>query len=304
MWPFLYTIKKQLDDEIGNPTRLIQLIRSNPSFSSPLPIPNPSIAIQDMIQWDQWYPSSYASYGDIRISKVGYPGFGSPINRKDLANLTECETTDNWHCPIRQVEGLLASKSDLTKFLSIDDFATTISPELISDVTLRGILKSLAHGEIRILRDEYDRKSDFFIRYPWDSNRIFLINSGGSHHFSAARYLAYHLDYRIVLTGKLKTYRLIPEAVRTLTNDFDLYSVPKSLFNGLSDVLHDFSAPFGIYSLPRPYHNHTMILLPRDNERSIKASSVMRKHGTPNIADLINLSLNKQYQNERRFILS
>ncbi|WP_425352097.1 DUF6685 family protein [Isorropodon fossajaponicum symbiont] len=58
--------------------------------------------------------------------------------------------------------------------------------------------------------------------YSWDK-RIFLMNSGGSHHFASARYIANKLNKNVGISGKLEKYNINQNIVRQLLNKYDVF---------------------------------------------------------------------------------
>lgn len=68
----------------------------------------------------------------------------------------------------------------------MDDMVVRNSPEMIDEISPAKLAKNLAWDEIRII-SHVDH--DYFATWAWDG-RVFLMNSGGSHHFAAAKYIA------------------------------------------------------------------------------------------------------------------
>jgi hypothetical protein len=141
------------------------------------------------------------------------------LQREEFANFGSCEITEDWECDIQDVTGLSTSKSELKDFDNLDRMAETKSRYMIEPISTDKLRENLAWGEIRILRGA--GSSDFFARYLWDG-RVFLINSGGSHHFAAARYIASRLGVPVPLRGQLHTYVINELAVSSLQRDFEM----------------------------------------------------------------------------------
>ncbi len=104
---------------------------------------------------------------------------------------------------IRDIEGLSSSKSKLEKYPTLDDFAVRGTTEFLDDISEENLNKMLDYSEMRIINNP--NTSDHFIQHQWDG-RIFLVNSGGSHHFAAARYIAKKLKKEVAITGRLERY--------------------------------------------------------------------------------------------------
>lgn len=274
-----------INEDLGRPITLLRLIDECPDMRVELTEPVQVIDAQSVAQWHHWgnQPSNddpYRKRGAIlgwRHSAGRYNSF--EIHRSEFENLGHCEVVENWNCDIHDVTGLTFSKSKLHKFTSLDSMVETNSRELIDSITEDKLLKNLAHDEIRILSRE--NTSDYFTRYLWD-DRIFLVNnSGGSHHFAAARYIASRIAYPISLQGTLRTYFINPLAIDSLQCDFDMYSISDdaAISNGFHEAMERFCATYFWQYLPRPYEHARAILLPKCDPRSMRVSTVLRDAG-------------------------
>ncbi|CAM5427238.1 putative protein OS=Stutzerimonas stutzeri OX=316 GN=CXK94_17845 PE=4 SV=1 [Stutzerimonas stutzeri] len=87
----------------------------------------------------------------------------------------------------------------------MDDMVVRNSPEMIDEISPAKLAKNLAWDEIRII-SHVDH--DYFATWAWDG-RVFLMNSGGSHHFAAAKYIAARLEQPVELTGTYKNLRVM-----------------------------------------------------------------------------------------------
>jgi len=105
---------------------------------------------------------------------------------------------------IREIEALTNSKSELSEYPTLDDFALARCQMFIADCSLDALRENLRHHEIRILGEE---PSDRLVRFGCDG-KVCLVNAGGSHHFAAARYIAGQLDERVAVRAQLKEYGL------------------------------------------------------------------------------------------------
>jgi len=90
-----------------------------------------------------------------------------------LRRLVSGVVENEWSCDIRQVVGVMQSKSPLERFGSLDELAIRASPELSADVSLENLRANLAHHGIRIGQPY---STDCFRRRLWDRGRVFLCN--------------------------------------------------------------------------------------------------------------------------------
>ncbi len=192
-----------------------------------------------------------------------------------LADLGECKSIEPYELDIAKVDGMGASKSDLEDYNSMASFAEACCSGLIEPLTEEQLQKNLSWSEVRIMRPG---GGDYFSRYAWDS-RIFLNNSGGSHHFAAAQYIAAKLGRQVPLVGKLYDYSLNKQAVDALGREFEVFALPDKK-PAVSNAFHDGMASFGAtyYRLPLPRsHPHVRaILLPKADERSRQVAALLR----------------------------
>lgn len=106
------------------------------------------------------------------------------------------------------------------------------------------------------------------------------MNSGGSHHFAAARYIATRLKTPVPLHGRLRTYSIKPKAVDSLTRDFEMFVIPETTEArmGFFYAMQSFRATYLWQILPRPVRDTSCaILLPKSEPRSAKVAAVLRE---------------------------
>lgn len=264
--------------------RLLHLIDENPSMCVQLTAPEQVIDANKVVQWQDWGGHSmdhwpHRKRGTMlgwKQSAGGYSSFES--HRPEFENFGRCEVEDQWSCDIQDVTGLSSSKSNLEKFTSLDSMVETNSREMINEITEDKLHENLAHGEIRILHR--DSTSDHFARYRWDG-RTLLMNSGGSHHFAAARYIASRINRRVPLHGRLHTYSISPLALGALLRDFDMFAISDdaAISNGFHNAMMMFRATYLWQHLPRPYEHARAILLPKHERRSMRVSRALREAG-------------------------
>jgi hypothetical protein len=249
---------------------------------------SPNIALASVIQWDTWLKQSVIFYKTNISCYYVASSWGIP----ELA-LTTCEDIADWGCDIQDVRGLAASKAPLEKFSSLDHMAEVRSAQYIHPLSEQNLLNNLSHDEIRILH-RADGGGDFFVRYLWDDGRIYLVNSGGSHHFVAARYIAARIGKAVPLRGRLHTYSLNPESVHRLLRAYQIFMVEERKSFDLHERMSACRVEYGRCALPNPFHAFHAIFLPTDKPKSIIVSKMMIGAGAFSLNDYFSKTFVRQ----------
>lgn len=236
MKALLTKVFEGFQEDFGHPVKLIRLLQDHPDICVSLNAPAPCIDAYSIAPWHELGESKHL-YGPSRErgSLMGWKqrdkhSYGSFIlHRPEYAQIAQRAIVEDWGCDITDVQGFAGSKSELRNFTSTDQMVETNSPDMIESISPAKLAENLAHREIRII---HAPGIDYFQRYAWDG-RLFLINSGGSHHFAAAKYIAARLPQAVALRGKLVTtrspvayaranavwcFRLLAAAIRRLTS--------------------------------------------------------------------------------------
>lgn len=277
-----------LREGFGHPVRMLQFLESREALRVDLSEPGPSVALSSVVAWHAWGEHPVLQWPRRRLGAL--PGWrfvagryaSFQMHRPELAQFGTCKVQADWSCEIQSVEGLAASKSELTHFASLDAMVQANSREMIDEISEEGLARNLAHDEIRILHCE--RTSDHFVCHLWDG-RVFLVNSGGSHHFAAARYIAARLGRRVPLRGTLRTYGINARAVDRLLCDYDMFAMPgePEVVNAFHDAMQAHRASYLWHGLPHPYRGARVVLLPKDEKRSARIASCLRSAGLTDV---------------------
>lgn len=288
---------------LGSPAKLRTLLKLYPDFAATLEVPPQSIAASSVVQWHRWGESfdQYCRAGEIsgwRYNK-SHGSYDSYRTRpKELIEFGDRERVEDWQCDIQDVVGLSASKALLEDYTSLDSMIKERGPELIEPVTRQKLNESLGWHEIRILNRKFTT-SDHFARYSWDG-RVFLMNSGGSHHFSAARYISSRLNVPVPLSASLYIYGINESAVAGLKRDFEMFVVGWT--NTTSDAFHEamksFRAGYLWKRLPPPCENkeQCVIFLPKSDARSMKVASVLYQTGFFDLSKHLDKLIDRQVE--------
>jgi len=272
-----------LREDFGIPVSLYRLLESRPGLRTTLIEPEKNISsTNSVVAWHEWCTITHwprRRLGELMGWKYSVGSYSSFFEYRDeFSNIGSCEIKEDWECDIQDVSGLLTSKSELAHFASLDELVETNSRDMIDTITEEKLRKNLAHDEIRIINPE--NLDDSFERYLWDG-RLFLMNSGGSHHFAAARYIAARINIPVPLKGKLRTYSLNKAAIDSLQRDFDMFVISNDTETNLCfhDAMQSFRATYIWQYMPRHYEDSRAILLPKSDPRSMKVASVLREAG-------------------------
>ncbi|NML19119.1 DUF6685 family protein [Azohydromonas caseinilytica] len=269
-------------------------------------VPGP-IAAASMPRWHEWGEALRSGSVAFKAGELlgwrtqrnfGYHSYRVVL--PELARFGSCIRLPDWRCDIQDVEGLQASKAELARYDSLDALALQGSPQLVDEISSARLNTLLARREIRTLRRQ--QSSDHFARFLWDG-RVFLINSGASRQFAAARLVAARLGQKVPLCGELRVYSIEPPAVNNLRRDFELFAV--SCRDVVANVrfheaLRGSRIPYLSKRMPAPGTDAEVIFLPRADRRSMAAAAELRAAGYPDVGKLLSALLLRQHMNSVR----
>lgn len=269
---------------LGCPASMHRLTAELSASQLVFPSSHKGISVDNIMRWHQWIPNAGPGTGFILWWCQDRGRYKSSFRHiPALENITRCKTIELWKCDIQDVEGLAAAKGGFDGFVSLDGWVAAHSPEMIDDLSEKKLRKNLDHDQIRILNPK--SRADSFARYLWHDKRTFLLNHGGAHHFAAARYIASKLHIPVPLTGRMDEYSLNPQCIQKLTSSFAMYAMEDRDSLGLLKGMEAFKASYGVCPLPSPHADANLIVLPRDEWRSMKASDLLKQAGVFNVAD-------------------
>lgn len=284
MTKLLQILSDQVRESFGNPVRLRRFLGDRPHFKADVLAPEDNI---DMARVPKWHRLNETGWGGAhrragRLELMGWRNRGNYYSSftqscPALGSLVRHTVVDAWTCDLQDVHGFAASKSNLEKFRSTDEMVLTNSEEMITDVSAEGLRNNLAHNEIGLLRE---KPSDWFQVTQWDK-RMFVVNSGGSHHLAAAKYIAARINAPVTLRAPLHYYSIDPDAVALLRGDYDIYLVnhEPELINAFSNAMQSSAVTWLWHDMPQPYENTRAIFLPREDALSMRVSQAFREAG-------------------------
>ena len=272
-------------EDLGRPMTLINLIESDPTLNRHLVEHEKGIGASEVVRWNEFGDLPYETSRLYRRRLNGwthtpgaYRNYGDcSLVREDLLNFGTVNEVVRWSCDIQDVDGFAASKSELRDFKTTDAMVRRNSKPMITPVTREKLDENLRWDEIRIISRE---DHDSFATWEWDG-RVFLINSGGSHHFAAAKLIAREIGVEVPLSGRYRIYGINQIALASLRRDFDMFVMSWDCKQqmGLHRAMQSFGATYYWKDLPRPYSDQAAIFLPKDEKRSARAAQVLRQAG-------------------------
>jgi hypothetical protein len=272
-------------ESFGRPVTLIRLLHESPNIRVSLDDTTPCIAVDSVVAWHELGTSFISEPGSLmgwRQSDGGsYESF--LLQRFEFAQIGERKITDSWECDITDVHGFSASKSNLHSFASTDQMVEANSKRMIDVITHEKLAINLDHKEIRII---HSPGKDSFCLHSWDG-RVFLMNSGGSHHFAAAKYIAARLAVSVALRGTLCTYSISADAVASLRRDFEMFVISDepAISNAFHNAMERFRATWLWHPAPRGLGCARIILLPKNEHRSMRVATLIREAGVSDLGE-------------------
>lgn len=213
-----------------------------------------------------------------------YGNSASYVNKlKDLlSDMFKVKKISNITIDISNVTGLSASKAPLEDYCTMQQFVEKECRKYF-ELTEDSLNKNLAHQEIRILHRE--KTSDHFKMYGW-SDKLFLSNGGGSHHFASAQYIAKHLSINIPITGEMILHHLHEEGLLKFLKTFSSLLVPFSDFCFLNHKFKHSGQHFLFYQSPS-LPAETVILFYKHVDLSCSIDSLLKDRFTDFNKELI-----------------
>jgi hypothetical protein len=229
-----------------------------------------SLSFDSVIRWDEFG-------ADDRKIQVFECTLGSDLIRRKYFPITT-EAKKSTQVFITEINGFAASKSNLSEFFSMEDFVLKQCADFVNKGNAEQLRENLKHDQIRIFREDILR-NDPVCRFSWDE-RVFLMNSGGSHHLAAAILLSNKLDIPVDFITNTTEYTLDPMKIDQLNRDFAMYVIGDSnLQNALFAMMRQLDIPFIRTLLPKRFEGITVYLFPRGYKKSARIIKIMQQAG-------------------------
>lgn len=238
--------------------RLAKWLTANPISSAQVAIPTRTASFGSLIRWDRW-PEVAPAFrrSDAGWWQLGENGHSFGHWPHPLTPLAKCRVVE-WRGSFSDIDGLSDSKSPLNAFPDLDKFARAHCPKWIAPATQEQLAWCLDHKPI----DEWRANGATMVLADWDP-RTFLLNSDGSHHFAAARYLAKELKISIDISGKLKHWALCPNTLLRLGRQYALFCLSKSSLANWREFAALAHIPYGLLDPPRPLEGFFVLAVER-----------------------------------------
>lgn len=275
----------------GQPVRMEEWLASLPA-EQVVPVMEPtsaSIDQADVHWWDKFGYIKRPTGSTLRAFRLWSPdshGYTCRlVEHPALQALGTQERLESVTLDIRDIQGLGAGKGIEDGYDSLDAFATQACANLITPVAAATLQKNLDWSEVRITDPG---GGDFFVAFTWDG-RIFLANSGGSHHFSAARYLALQLGTPVPLTAALYIHGIHLPALKELGREYALFAVPHEprIYNAFHVAMQTYRFPYGIASITPSIATHKAVFLPKADPRTAHLAALFREAGLMDLSALL-----------------
>ena len=249
--------------------RLTIWLFAHPNFGCTPCKPAQSADYHSLVRWENW-PSlndggSISAYNWWSWSERGYQMTYLPT---DIKPICTSKVISIWSGDIVEIDGLSASKSPLDKYKDLDIFAEKHCSSLIFPTSSDQLELCLKHTGVKITPNNGAE----FITAEWD-NRLFLINYDGSHHFSAARYIAKKLGTPVQIGGNLNIIEFNRDEVDNLLNTYIFFAINELLIDDWRLIAMDLKLSFGLMPPPRPMSNFKILVIHR-NDASASAVAV------------------------------
>jgi len=290
------TIVDGVREDFGYPVSLIRLLQERPDIRVSLGNTTQSIAADSVVPWHRLGMAFHEHCGDrLQHSKPGMLmgwkqhanyGYGSfHLYCPDYFLIGQHHITEHWVCDIAEVHGFGASKSKLCEFASTDQMVEANSRDMINEITHKKLIDNLNHKDIGII---HSPGRDFFCRYSWDG-RLFLMNSDGSHHFAAAKYIAARLPELVEIRGTLHTYSLNGVAIASLRRDYDMFIIcdDPSISGRFHEAMKAFKVTWLWSPMPLAFGDIKVIFLPKTQRRSMRVADLLRGAGVADLGALL-----------------
>ncbi|WP_125825537.1 MULTISPECIES: DUF6685 family protein [unclassified Pseudoalteromonas] len=243
-----------------------------------------SISLDDVTQWH-----TLAQEKDFRIwVKSTGPKPRVKCEVRDsidfLDKIGVTSSIDSYRCDISEIKGFRSSKSNLSLFSSMDQLATTSSPELVNTASREDFGRALAW------HDFPNQNNSKLVVHDWDK-RFFIDNSNGSHHFAVARYLSKKFKALVSFDAPLLVHGLSPAAVSNLTNNYHVYVLPLN-YSNLSGIFLSLLERLGThpitFAMPSPFSDKAeVLLLKKSTKLSMPVAEILSNYALFNLGDYL-----------------
>ncbi|WP_419851773.1 DUF6685 family protein [Actinobacillus pleuropneumoniae] len=219
-----------------------------------------------------------------------------------LQNLISHKAVPDWKCDIQTITNISSSKSDLSSLTNLDELVIQDSQELISEISQKNLDKNMAHYESKIFHDPSVNVSCelWSGTFTWN-------NTGGSHHFAAARYIASQLEKPINLISQLTIEYLDKDVMDILFSKYHIFIFSgknTKQYNLLRETLMHSKVPFvlapidAMFSMNEDYSSLKLLAFYNSGERAFAIRELCKNSALLDLNMYFNSLYQKQLVNE------
>jgi len=283
----LNALANSMCHEIGIPRQLKQNLKALGRLEQPA-FHKLNCCSENQVMWQNWPSFGTRPLFWKKHSLGGYCAHTPEL--PELDNWVLSEEIAEWQCDIRDIQALAASKSPLESFSDLDTFALNRAGWCIQDVSVAGLQENLAWEEVRITEPD---RGDWLQVDLWEGPRVSLINSGGSHHFSAARWVAGRLGQPTPITGRLVIHSLNASAVNALSRKYSMVAIHSDVPHVWEAIQNAEAHVIRMY-LPYPAHDYLLLMFPVDERRSLRVAELFLQYGALDVNHWLQGQLGRQ----------
>ncbi len=281
---------KSLMTKISGLSSIEQLLRSRQSCNE---FPINSISNIELGSVPAWHR--------LDLSKaIGWKYFwgGKESFRLDLSEPLVVTENHIQTVYLSSIYGLSASKSTLANFKSTTELIKQPKCDyLINDLSFQALHEALEWWEIRLLnRPNGGGDRLFYFAY---FNKWFYVNSGGSHHFCAAKYIAEMIETDVPITCNVVIHRINERTVNHLKSRYRavLLQLTEQDSYGLKSLLIDKRIEFISHSINQTgwIHNWQIYFFPIASKKSNLVYELFIKHKSIDFFEMMQKLINNQF---------
>lgn len=240
----LFSYIAKIVDIFGVPASLIYKVKSHDISSVPYPFKKTTIFISSVVHWEEWLEYECGTISWYHPESFGGNYRSSSLKVFHSGDIVTQQIVEPFNPEIRDVTGLSSSKSG-GDYCELDDFAKDNCTWQLGEQSLSQLNICLDHERI-------EKNKHIFSSFSWLPEQLFWCNSGGSHHFSAARSIVKRLGSAVTLYGQLHRYVIDKDSVSGLISDWHLIVIDTNyLVERITVILENCSVSYGLSALPR-----------------------------------------------------
>ena len=211
----------------------------------------------------------------------------------EVIGLVQEETLENHRCNLTDVIGMSSSRKKVSSAKDMEAFAQMFCSDYIKPVAESRMREMITYPSVKL--DDMT-----FSAFSWTGRGLYWNNDNGSHHLSAARYIALQLGMNWPLKGRLSRYTLSKRGVTLLSRRWHLVLIPSyAAYSTFMDAMKQDRCPFGLSEMPDNLHCRqggdkglNVVWLDRHEPKAKRAAAVLLKAGFPDLGRVLEGTMN------------